>query len=512
MAHEPRSSWLNKDLGKFPGGIIYLPGQEEKLYEDSDMGPEFRQRRHFYYMSGADFPGCAVTYDIERDQLILWIPYTDPRTVLWYGRTPSPKQCMAHSHVDDVRYIQGLQKTLIAAISSQRIIYCLHRDQVPPFEIPDNVSIDTSDLAPAIDRARVIKTEYEIEMIRRANAVSSAAHRVIMSRIKGLRNERQIDAVFHYSCHTSGAKRQAYPVIAASGINGSTLHYNDNDQPLAGRQLVVLDAGAEWNCYASDVTRTFPISGQFSPQAAAIYRLVERMQVECIERICPGMMFHSLHLHACAVAVIGLLELGILRGGSPAKILSHGTIAAFFPHGLGHHVGLEVHDVSGAERLLFDVPSRGAPVSPLRGDGLTGCRAGSKRALYSADMLGSLYRDALHTGQMPMDASYLAKGGKAMRFGEVEDQTHSPMLAGKQKLEKGMVVTVEPGIYFCREYLEQFLNHPVHSQFIDKFELEKFYDVGGVRIEDDILVTEEGYENLTTAPKGEEMLKVINKR
>jgi len=179
----------------------------------------------------------------------------------------------------------------------------------------------------------------------------------------------------------------------------------------------VLDAGAEWRCYASDVTRTFPISGAFSKEAAAVYRAVARMQAECIERVRPGFLFHSLHLHACAVAVAELLALGILHNGSAAEILGKGTVAAFFPHGLGHHVGLEVHDVAGRERLLMASPSL------IRG------RAPGKREWMRPEQAAEIYKDAVNMMQA------IAKGAA----GQV-------LSGGRQKLEKNMVVTIEPGM------------------------------------------------------------------
>lgn len=136
-------------------------------------------------------------------------------------------------------------------------------------------------------------------------------------------------------------------MIAGSGANASTLHYEANNEPLAGRELVVLDAGAEWACYASDVTRTLPVAGKrgFSPEARAIYDLVLRMQTECIDAIAPGVAFRDLQLRAARIAVEGLHELGIFRREfSVDEIFYAGTAAAFFPHGLGHHVGLDVHE------------------------------------------------------------------------------------------------------------------------------------------------------------------------
>ncbi|KAK0646484.1 peptidase M24, structural domain-containing protein [Cercophora newfieldiana] len=483
---------FDKDLiGKYPAkqhaqkvakklgvqsGLIFLPGQEEKNYEDSDMGPQFHQRRYFYYISGAAFPGASVTYDIARDHLILWITYVDPRNVLWYGRPLSADQCRAISNVDDVRYSSGLDKFLYTALSPGSTLFVLHPEQTPKLESTKGVvHIDTVKLRPAMDAARVVKTNYEIAMIRRANAISSGAHKAVMSRMRKITSEREVEAIFRGFCTAQGANHQAYPIIAGSGPNAATLHYDANNELLAGRQLLCLDAGAEWDCYASDITRTMPIGGKFTPEAGAIHSIVMRMQNECIQRIKPGVIFSTLHLHACIVAVTELLRLGILHNGTAAEIFNRGTVTAFFPHGLGHHVGLEVHDVSGPEKLLLG----GSGVPKGRRGGVVG-----KREVMSAETLAVMYRDAVAQSASPTD---------------------------KQRLEKNMVVTIEPGIYFCREYISSyFLDNPAHAKYINKAVLERYYPVGGVRIEDCILVTEDGYDNLTIAPKGEEMLSIIN--
>ncbi|KAL2164448.1 hypothetical protein VTH06DRAFT_3664 [Thermothelomyces fergusii] len=241
----PDMAWLEADLGRFPAktharkvakelgatdGIIYIPGQEEQFYENSDMGPRFRQRRHFYYITGADFPGCAVTYDIASDHLTLWIPRVEPRKVLWFGRTPTAAQCMAASDLDAVRYVDELEQTLARVLYPGCTIYALHPSLVPEVgRTKVTVVIDTTKLRPAIDEARVIKTEYEIALIRRANAVSSGAHRAVLAALGRCTNEREIEAVFKAYCIAHGAPTQAYPVIAASGVNASTLHYEDNN-------------------------------------------------------------------------------------------------------------------------------------------------------------------------------------------------------------------------------------------------------------------------------------------
>jgi len=365
-----------------------------------------------------------VTYEIASERLILWIPYTDPRKVLWYGSTPDIAECEEKLDVDDVRYTSGLTAFLrrYFDVHTTSPVFVLNGNQTPKFDgAPGrgNVRYDATRLQPAMDAARVIKTEFEVALIRRANAVSSAAHRAVMERLRRLTNEREIEAVFKGVCIARGAKHQSYPVIAGSGINASTLHYEDNDQPLEGRQLVVLDAGCEWRCYASDVTRTLPLGrgkGMPTPEAAAIYALVERMQEECIARVRPGIPFRSLHLHACAVAVAGLLRLGILRGAPAEAILARGTVAAFFPHGLGHHVGLEVHDVTGDERLLM----RGAAATGFACRGVGGSGVVGKREWVSPEMVVAMCRDAATVRTTSDDVA--------------------------QRLAKNMIVTIEPGM------------------------------------------------------------------
>ncbi|KAJ0340292.1 hypothetical protein COL922a_003520 [Colletotrichum nupharicola] len=435
----------------------------------------------FYYLSGANFADCAVTYELASDRLILWVPYVEPRQVLWFGRTPGIAECLKQFDVDDVRYTTQLNKFLYRHLAPGSTLYVIHPDQVPLSgeflrEMAD-VRVDLTSLQPAVDQARVVKTEYEVAMIRKANAVSAAAHRRVAERLLHLENEAEIEAIFQARCTTAGTRDQAYAIIAGSGPNAGTLHYDANDEPLEGRDVVVFDAGCEWRCYASDITRTLPIPGRFSPEAKAIHDIVERMQDECIAMIRPGTLFFDLHIHASQVAQEGLLALGVLKG-DPAEVWDAGTVAALFPHGLGHHVGLEVHDVSGRERLLL--------LNNAMGGGAGG-RVG-KREVITPEMMGAMARATAAAASVP------------------------PPYKGRQYLKKNMIVTVEPGVYFCREYIEgYFLSNPRHARFINKAVLEKYYRVGGVRIEDDILVTDDGYENLSTgAPKGEELLRVIN--
>jgi Xaa-Pro dipeptidase len=310
---------------------------------------------------------------------------------------------------------------------------------------------DLTMLRNAIEVSRVTKSPYEVALIAHANRVTAAAHLAAMrAAARGATSERELDAVFAKECTVRGCREQAYHSIVAGGTAAATLHYVRNDAPLEGKLLVLLDAGAELRCYAADVTRTFPLPPaghaggpvKFAPTARAVYEIVLRMQDECLAMLREGVVWDDVHLHAHRVAVEGLLALGVLRGGTVDEILAARTSVAFFPHGLGHYLGMDTHDTGGNPN----------------------------------------YKDADHMFR------YLRVRGK---------------------LPAGCVITVEPGVYFCRFIIEPYLKDPEHSKYIDEAVLDKYWDVGGVRIEDDVLVTAEGHENLTTVPKTVEEIERI---
>jgi Xaa-Pro dipeptidase len=259
--------------------------------------------------------------------------------------------------VDEVHYddqLPGFINDWLHHGGNRGDLYALHESQIPklPKKFRELRSVDTTALQPAMDLARVIKDDHEIELIRKANDISSQAHREVLAKISEFQNEAQVEGLFRDVCISHQAKQQAYDPIAASGPNAGILHYDANDEDLAGRQLMCLDAGCEYQLYASDITRTFPLAGKWpSKEAHDIYKLVERMQEACIERVAPGVRYLDLHILAHQIAIDGLLALGILHNGSKEEIYKAGTSKAFFLHGLGHHVGLEVHDVGQAELM-----------------------------------------------------------------------------------------------------------------------------------------------------------------
>ncbi|CAN8097288.1 unnamed protein product [Discula destructiva] len=463
-----------KDELKVTSGLVYLIGQNEQTWEDTDGDMPFRQRRFFFYLSGVNFPGrTAITYDIAKDYLTLWVPVRAPAKELWNGTVPSIEECAQNSDVDCVRNIEDINAYLKGLLDPQNhppTVYVLHESERPPpldWECPhDGLSLepDTELLVPAMSRARAVKTAYEISQIQKAVDISSEAHCEVLKHIKNLKNEAQVESIFLSKCRELGAKQQAYAPIAGSGPNAGVLHYNANDQDFGDRQLMVLDAGAEFDCYASDVTRTFPLSGDFTKEAKEIYRIVLRMQDECIAMIRPGQSWVGVMLKAMEVAKQGLLNIGILHAGPSGQMPDVDAVRLFFPHGLGHLVGLDTHDV------IANVSVRGLAKSTV------GAVFGGKR----------------------QSSEFLIVDG---------DEKHSDA----SNLKEGMVITCEPGIYFNRAFIEDKLQKmPDLDQYVNRELLEEYYPVGGCRLEDCILVTKDGYENMTTAPKSHEMMKVIN--
>lgn len=308
------------------------------------MPKTWRQRRYFFYITGVDFADCVVTYDIGADSLRLFVPtFDDVRQVIYFGTTPSIKECEEKYDVDIVQPNGEINDFLVDWLyrHEKPTIYILHDDQGPRMLQlrPEDYALlglrkvlNSTLLLPAMDAARVIKSEYEVALIRKANDISSWAHKGVLHEMAEASNETHIEATFLGLCVFKGAKKQAYNIIAGSGENASTLHYDANDQPLEGKQLVCLDAGCEWNCYASDITRTFPISGTFTQEAHEIYTLVQEMQEECIKRIKPGVAYHDLQVLAMDIAVMGLLKLGVLHNGNFRDVYNCGRI--FFPHGV----------------------------------------------------------------------------------------------------------------------------------------------------------------------------------
>ncbi|KAI0190253.1 putative Xaa-Pro aminopeptidase pepP [Xylaria flabelliformis] len=424
-------------------GVLFLEGRTDHLLEDCDEPVPFRQRRPFMYLTGVDKADCAFIYDIETSKSTLFIPPVDPEGVIWTGLPLSAEEALAKYDVDTVLPTTELNPQLarLGGANSKATVFAIAErvsDSVTFLEFGNK---DFSVLAEAIDECRVVKDDYEIALIKKANDISSAAHKAVLESVRKARNEYELEGVFIGNCTRQGAKKQAYPSIVASGRSAATLHYVHNDKELAGKDLLLLDAGSEWDTYASDITRTFPISGRFTEQSRAIYEIVLQMQNDCIKMLKEGVWWDDVHVRAHEIAIDGLLSLGILKGDRK-EILEARTSTAFLPHGLGHYLGMDTHDTGG------------------------------------------------HPNYSDPDPMF--------RY-----------LRVRRNLPAGSVVTVEPGIYFCEFIIRPYLKDPKHSKYIDEKVLGNYWDVGGVRIEDNIVITKDGSINLTSAIKDPDELEKI---
>lgn len=309
----------------------------------------YRQRRNFFYLCGCALPDCYLTYEIENDRLTLYIPPIDPDSVIWSGLPLFPKEAMELYDVDSV-----LLNTEIVTYLNHYCDTCENPSRL--FAIDGRTSpdvallpfdeIDFNYLKRAIENCRVTKDSHEIALMQRANDVSSQAHIGVWKSVNSTSNEMHLEATHISACLSSGCKTQAYHPIVASGTNSATLHYTKNNQDLTGRLNVLVDAAGEYNTYCADITRTFPISGKFSPETRSVYDIVMKMQLVSISMIHSGASWEAIHANAHRIAINGLLTLGILKG-KESEIFDKGVSVAFFPHGLGHYIGMDTHDVGG---------------------------------------------------------------------------------------------------------------------------------------------------------------------
>lgn len=297
-----------------------------------DVEYPFRQNSDFLYATGVEEPGCHLVLDGARETLL--VPRVDAHHRVWEGHVPGPAEAKKLFGVDRVMYADELKKVLKG------------RRAVPAAKLRD-----------ALDELRAVKTEGELALMRRANAVSGAAHLAVMKATRPGLREYELQAVFDAACVKAGLKHLAYPSIVAAGVNSAVLHYRRNDSPLKSGDLLLIDAGAEVGGYAADITRTYPINGKFTRRQRDVYSIVLEAQKSCIAKARPGIISADLHVHSMRVIAEGLKSLGILRGGTDG-LVDGGAVRLFYPHGLTHMLGLDVHDVTGGKKRVLPNPTK----------------------------------------------------------------------------------------------------------------------------------------------------------
>ncbi|KAG0228062.1 hypothetical protein BGW41_003567 [Actinomortierella wolfii] len=415
-------------------GLIYLKGDVLKERHDTDVELTFRQESNFYYLTGFAEHDAHVVYDIKQQKLTL-LPYKLPNDhIVWMGAPPTEAQLLAKYDVDEI--VWSTEVVSFINNSGASVVYALREEDVPKGV---NVKVNTDVLKDALVTARMYKSPYEVEAMRKINHISSNAHVALMKAAKKVQSEVELDALFRYETARFGARDQAYNPIVGVGENSAILHYGKNSTDFNGNydQLCLVDAGAELGCYASDITRTWPLNGKFSGDAKTLYSIVLDMQKTVLAALKPGVQYEDMHRLAARIAVEGLQKAGVLKAeASIEEMLAAHVDGYFFPHGLGHMIGLDVHDVGG----------------------------------YPAGV-----------------ARIQAPGLQYLRM--------------RRALEPGFVITVEPGIYFVEFILNEAKSKPEVNKFINWDVTERFAKLGGVRIEDCVVITEDGIDNLTIAPK-----------
>ena len=425
---------------KIKSGLILLPGNEELPMNYSANTYPFRQDSTFLYYFGIDIPGLFGVIDADSGEDYIFGNDFEIEDIIWMGPQPSVKQLAAKCNVNKVFPLKDLKDKVKAAIQLGRRIHFLPQyhsstlialSDITGITIPRINESTSVDLIKAVISQRLIKSDEEINEIEFALGISYEMHTFAMMMAEPGIYEREIAGIINGLTNTLG-KGNSFPTIFS--VHGETLHNHHYDNIMRSGDLIVNDSGAESMLhYASDITRTFPVNGKFTDKQNDIYGIVLEAQLAAIGAMKPGKKFLNVHLLASKVIAEGLVEIGLMKG-DPNDIVREGAHALFFSHGLGHSLGLDVHDLEGL----------------------------------GEDYVG--YNDKIKRSKQ-FGLSYL-------RFAK--------------ELEPGHVLTVEPGIYFVPTLIDLWKSENKFKDFINYNEVEKFRDFGGVRIEDDVLITKDG--------------------
>ncbi len=353
---EKRKKRLINELPE--NSIVIIPNKPLSI-RSNDVEYKFRPESNFYYLTGFEEPNsiCVLKKERKHFTYILFVEPKDKEKEIWTGKRAGKEGAKQIYRADEsylfsefesklkyflsdtehVYFPLGQNKNLELKITS--IIDELKRSNRTSTKSPKNIS-DPRDL---IHRMRLIKDNYEIECLETAASIAKDAHILAMTCVKPKMYEYEIEAIIECRFRTLGASGPAYPSIVGSGKNSTILHYTINNKIIQKNDLILIDAGCEYNYYASDLTRTFPANKRFNPAQKAIYKIVLEAQLKSIEQIKPGRRFINSYNKAVYILVEGLKDLGLLKG-STEKIIKKGEYKKFFMHKLSHWLGLDVHD------------------------------------------------------------------------------------------------------------------------------------------------------------------------
>ena len=341
-------------------GNIAVIASASMVHRNGDVEYPFRQNSDFYYLSGFDEPEAVIVFvpGRENGEYLIFCREFDEQTALWVGANTGLEGAVKQYAVDDAFPIDDIDDILPGLLENKNRLYFPMGTQ-PEF---DQKLMDWSQQvrnrsragisAPAefissdhiLHEMRLIKSAHEINLMKKAAKISVKAHRQAMRTCRPTMYEYQVDANIKHSFMTQGAQHEAYPAIVGGGKNGCVLHYIDNKAVLNDGDLLLIDAGCEWQKYASDITRTFPVNGVFNEEQKALYQLVLDAQYAAIEQVKPGHHWNAPHEAAIQVLTKGLVKLGILKGRVPTLIKNE-AYKPYYMHRTGHWLGMDVHDV-----------------------------------------------------------------------------------------------------------------------------------------------------------------------
>lgn len=341
-----------------PGGIAILPSAPVRL-RSRDVEYRYRQDSDFYYLSGFDEPDAVIALVPERDkgEFVLFCRDRDPDKELWDGRRAGPDGVMRDFAADDAFPIDDIDDILPGIMEScSRVYYTMGQYSDFDTRVTEWINSLRSRLSRgvhtpheyvALDHLlhdmRLYKSRAEISAMRKSAKVAVNAHKAAMRVAQPGMYEYEVEAEFANEFRRNDAW-MSYSPIVGSGANACTLHYIENRDQLVDGELLLIDAGCELDYYASDITRTFPINGTFSPEQRAVYEIVYEAQLAAIEKTRKGNHWNEPHDAAVKVITKGLKDLGLLKGSVP-KLIKDGAYRQFFMHRTGHWLGIDVHDV-----------------------------------------------------------------------------------------------------------------------------------------------------------------------
>ena len=429
---------------KMKNGLALFIGNTEAPMNYPANTYHFRQDSDFLYFFGLNLPGLAGVMDFDSGKDQLSGNDCDLDDIIWMGPQPTVKELSLKCGVTNTMPLAKLEEAIKGALSKKRKIHFL-----PPYrgetkmilgsllkENPCQMkTLASADLIKSVISMRSIKEQVEIDEIEKAVDIAYEMHITAMKMCKEGVKEQDIFGTMEGLALMKGAGT-SFPIILS--INGQTLHNHAHGNVLKKGKMMVADAGAETNLhYSSDITRTTPVGGKFSRQQKDIYEIVLKANTEAIKATRPGLSNLDLHLMACKIIASGMKELGLMKGDVDEAVAA-GAHALFMPHGLGHMMGLDVHDMEAL------------------GENFIGYNNDVKRS----DQFGLAF----------------------LRFA----------LAYKP----GHVFTVEPGCYFIPELIEKWKTEGKFIEFLNYSNIDSYLSIGGIRIEDDVLITENGHKVL----------------